>query len=122
MSKEKIFLSVIFFVIFQTSCSRAETLSELDPPKFELKGVIDWKNGIANLVQERCASCHAKVLGRFVPETTPLLDFTVESEFLSVRQRSLQRIQDERNPMPPLYADPLFEDERQLLIEFLKKS
>ena len=99
-------------------CSRAETLADLKPAPVDISASSPtWQNGIAQLVKERCASCHAEKKTEFVPESTPLLDFNIETEFRSVRKRSLSRILDTDNPMPPTYADPLSTDE----IEFLKK-
>ena len=115
--------SILFsFVLFATACSRAETLAELSPPAVDISASEpSWNNGVAQLVKERCASCHAAGLTEFVPESTPLLDFNVESEFRSVRQRSLARIEDDSNPMPPTYADPLSDDEKQFLKNYLSR-
>jgi len=116
MKSDSIIVLMFNFVLFATACSRAETLAELSPPAVDVSAADpSWDNGVAQLVKERCASCHAAGLGEFVPETTPLLDFTVEAEFKSVRQRSLARIEDAANPMPPTYADPLTDEEKDFL-------
>jgi mono/diheme cytochrome c family protein len=103
-------------------CSRAETLADLKPNEISLNSENpSWENGISELVKERCASCHSARKGEFVPETTPFLDFNKEEELLSVRNRSIARIRDVNNPMPPRYADPLSQDEADVLLKYLEK-
>ncbi|NBW80134.1 hypothetical protein EBR21_00115 [bacterium] len=112
-------ISISFFVII-SACSRAETLAGLKPAPVDISAPVPtWQNGVAKLVNERCASCHSERKGEFVPTSTPLLDFNIEAEFRSVKQRSLARIQDNEKPMPPTYADPLSEDERKFLEKYL---
>lgn len=115
-----LFLAQIGFVA--TGCSRADTLADLTPPAVAVDALNPtWDNGISILVKERCASCHSARKGEFVPETTPFLDFNKEEELLSVRMRSIARIQDVDNPMPPRYADPLSQEEAEILVEYLEE-
>ena len=117
------FFSVLTLTALNTAaCSSAETLAELVPPQVAVDAQNPtWNNGIANLVKERCASCHGARKEAFVPSSTPFLDFTKEEEFRSVRFRSIARIKDEANPMPPRYADPISKTEAEALIRYLEK-
>ncbi|MFZ9520355.1 MAG: hypothetical protein ACO3A4_07750 [Silvanigrellaceae bacterium] len=112
----------ISFVAIISACSHAETLADITPTGVNISATVpSWQNGVGQLVKERCASCHTEKKSEFVPASTPLLDFNIEAEFRSVRQRSLARIQDNENPMPPRYADPLSENEVRFLAEYLSK-
>lgn len=121
MKFTKIFSVLTLTALSTVACSRAETLAELEPPQvaFDAQNPT-WNNGIANLVKERCASCHGARKEAFVPASTPLLDFTKEDEFRSVRFRSIARMKDLANPMPPRYADPISESEAEVLIRYLE--
>ncbi len=122
MRQNSLFILFLGSVFFTTACSRAETLSKLVPPAVDVSAVeATWDNGVRQLVKERCASCHAAALGEFVPDSTPLLDFTLEDEFRSVRGRSLARIEDAANPMPPNYSDPLSQEEKEFLRKYLSR-
>ncbi|MEN9825925.1 MAG: hypothetical protein RI953_1670 [Pseudomonadota bacterium] len=120
MKKVKTHIIALAFLVITSACSRAETLAGLKPTPVDISAPVPtWQNGVAQLVKERCASCHSEKKSEFVPVSTPLLDFNIEAEFRSVRQRSLARIQDNENPMPPTYADPLSADERKFLEKYL---
>lgn len=109
------------FWVLLASCGHSDTLDSLTPPVVTFsRENPNWKNGIGELVRERCASCHAKSRQHYAPPQAPLIDFTQESEFLLLKKRSLARIQGEGAVMPPAYADPLTEDEKNVLVLYLQ--
>jgi hypothetical protein len=54
------------------ACSEADTLGDEPPTEIVIEGTPTWKNGIGELVELKCASCHQVPASSYTPEGTPL--------------------------------------------------
>lgn len=53
------------------ACAEAETLGDKPPDEVTITGTPTWRNGVSELVQMKCASCHQAPLGQLAPAYTP---------------------------------------------------
>ena len=53
------------------ACSEADTLGDEPPTEIVIEGTPTWRNGIGELVELKCASCHQVPASSFTPEGTP---------------------------------------------------
>jgi mono/diheme cytochrome c family protein len=111
---------------FLVSCSKAETLHNLQPPVVAFNAENPtWENGMGALVNERCATCHSPTPSSVAPRGTGalVLDFRNKSEFDSLAKSNRSTIlglgRKGVEVMPPTYADPLSEAEKTALIKYL---
>ena len=54
------------------ACSEADTLGDEPPTEIVIEGTPSWRNGIGELVELKCASCHQVPASSYTPEGTPL--------------------------------------------------
>ena len=52
-------------------CSEADTLGDEPPTEIVIEGTPTWRNGIGELVELKCASCHQVPASSYTPEGTP---------------------------------------------------
>ena len=57
------------FILF--ACSEADTLGDEPPTEIVIEGTPTWRNGIGELVELKCASCHQVPASSYTPEGTP---------------------------------------------------
>jgi len=62
---------VLGFTMLLMSCSEADTLGDEPPDEIVIEGAPTWENGIGELVQLKCASCHQVPASSYTPEGTP---------------------------------------------------
>ena len=83
-----------------------------------------WNNGIREVVEKRCDNCHAKGERPFAPSNVASFKsgFSESEETFQATwaAASLARVKNTSNPMPPSYADPLFEEEKTALVSYLE--
>ena len=65
-------LFVLGFTMLLMSCSEADTLGDEPPDEIVIEGTPTWENGIGELVEMKCASCHQVPASSYTPEGTPL--------------------------------------------------
>ena len=53
------------------ACSEADTLGDEPPTEIVIEGTPTWRNGIGELVELKCASCHQVPASSYTPEGTP---------------------------------------------------
>ena len=104
------------------ACSEADTLGDEPPTEIVIEGTPTWRNGIGELVELKCASCHQVPASSYTPEGTPAtLDLRHYGTAGSVRGGDSlevwinagileQKLGDIRK-MPLEYATPLTERE-----------
>lgn len=100
----------------------------------------DWEDNINNIVKFKCASCHTRATPWFKPANTPD-KINEQNQNFSLNRIELEAFFDERNqemmrlvekcivdvcgtegiPMPPNYATPLNDVEKQGLVNFVKR-
>ena len=92
-------------------------------------GLIGWESGAGQVITQKCANCHTSHRSQYVPSNTPhILDGIESADFFDKPEnRGLARAMRKRiesaeavRQMPPKFATPLFEDEKTVLIAFLK--
>ena len=54
------------------ACSEADTLGDEPPTEIVIEGTPTWRNGIGELVELKCASCHQVPASSYTPEGTPV--------------------------------------------------
>jgi hypothetical protein len=64
-------LFVLGFTMLLMSCSEADTLGDEPPDEIVIEGTPTWKNGIGELVELKCASCHQVPSSSYTPHGTP---------------------------------------------------
>ena len=64
-------LFVLGFSLLLMSCSEADTLGDEPPDEIVIEGTPTWRNGIGELVELKCASCHQVPASSYTPEGTP---------------------------------------------------
>ena len=64
-------LFVLGFSLLLMSCSEADTLGDEPPDEIVIEGTPTWENGIGELVEMKCASCHQVPASSYTPEGTP---------------------------------------------------
>ncbi|MGA0192407.1 MAG: hypothetical protein ACO3LW_16515 [bacterium] len=64
-------LFVLGFSLLLMSCSEADTLGDDPPDEIVIEGTPTWENGIGELVELKCASCHQVPASSYTPEGTP---------------------------------------------------
>ena len=64
-------LFVLGFTMLLMSCSEADTLGDEPPDEIVIEGTPTWENGIGELVEMKCASCHQVPASSYTPEGTP---------------------------------------------------
>ncbi|MEL0279068.1 MAG: hypothetical protein VXB67_15550 [Deltaproteobacteria bacterium] len=53
------------------ACSEADTLGDEPPTEIVIEGTPTWRNGIGELVELKCASCHQVPASSYTPGGTP---------------------------------------------------
>ena len=53
------------------ACSEVDTLGDEPPTEIVIEGTPTWRNGIGELVELKCASCHQVPASSYTPEGTP---------------------------------------------------
>ena len=53
------------------ACSEADTLGDEPPTEIVIEGAPTWRNGIGELVELKCASCHQVPAASYTPHGTP---------------------------------------------------
>ena len=53
------------------ACSEADTLGDEPPTEIVIEGTPTWRNGIGELVELKCASCHQVPAASYTPHGTP---------------------------------------------------
>ena len=53
------------------ACSEADTLGDEPPTEIVIEGTPTWRNGIGELVELKCASCHQVPASSYTPHGTP---------------------------------------------------
>ena len=53
-------------------CSEADTLGDEPPTEIVIEGTPTWRNGIGELVELKCASCHQVPASSYTPADTPM--------------------------------------------------
>jgi mono/diheme cytochrome c family protein len=88
-----------------------------------------WDGGAGEVITQKCASCHTAQRSKFVPDNTPheldgieSLDFFKNPENRGIAKSMRKRIEstDATRQMPPKFATPLYEDEKAVVLAFLK--
>ncbi|MGA0261350.1 MAG: hypothetical protein ACO3NI_14465, partial [bacterium] len=64
-------LFVLGFTMLLMSCSEADTLGDEPPDEIVIEGTPTWENGIGELVELKCASCHQVPASSYTPHGTP---------------------------------------------------
>jgi len=64
-------LFVLGFSLLLMSCSEADTLGDEPPDEIVIEGTPTWENGIGELVELKCASCHQVPAASYTPHGTP---------------------------------------------------
>ena len=64
-------LFVLGFTMLLMSCSEADTLGDDPPDEIVIEGTPTWENGIGELVELKCASCHQVPDSSYTPHGTP---------------------------------------------------
>ena len=64
-------LFVLGFTMLLMSCSEADTLGDEPPDEIVIEGTPTWENGIGELVELKCASCHQVPASSYTPYGTP---------------------------------------------------
>ena len=64
-------LFVLGFSLLLMSCSEADTLGDDPTDEIVIEGTPTWENGIGELVELKCASCHQVPASSYTPEGTP---------------------------------------------------
>ena len=54
------------------ACSEADTLGDEPPTEIVIEGTPTWRNGIGELVELKCASCHQVPASSYTPADTPM--------------------------------------------------
>ena len=54
------------------ACSEADTLGDEPPTEIIIEGTPTWRNGIGELVELKCASCHQVPAASYTPTDTPM--------------------------------------------------
>jgi len=65
-------LFVLGFSLLLMSCSEADTLGDEPPDEIVIEGTPTWRNGIGELVELKCASCHQVPASSYTPAGTPM--------------------------------------------------
>jgi cytochrome c5 len=123
----KIILGSISFLTlgaFIAACSAYDLGSE-KPKEVPINAANPtWEGGIQAIVAKRCDNCHAKVQSKFVPGGAKKYNFGLsesEAEFAKhLSGTQLYVFNKPENPMPPNYADQLFENEKAALKKYLE--
>ena len=76
MTKRNNFTNYIsyFFVLlslFSLSCSQADTLGQEVPDETIIVGNPTWNNGIGEIMQNKCGTCHDVPQSEYIPNNTP---------------------------------------------------
>jgi mono/diheme cytochrome c family protein len=91
--------------------------------------LASWDGGAGKVITQKCANCHTSARSRFVPDNTPhdldgieSLDFFMKPENRGIAKMMRKRIEstDATRQMPPKFATPLYEDEKTVVLAFLK--
>ena len=104
------------------ACSEADTLGDEPPTEIVIEGAPTWRNGIGELVELKCASCHQVPAASYTPHGTPTTmdlryiesDGTIRGgDFLEVWINAgiLEQKLGGIRKMPLEYATPLTERE-----------
>jgi len=82
-----------------------------------------WDNGVQQILERRCDSCHAKGERPFAPANVAPYKWGLSEGEDAFKTRyataSLASVLDAGDPMPPNYADPLSDDERAALVKYI---
>ncbi len=134
-------LSIATFSFLMAGCAAYDLGNEgkkIFPPN-NVENPI-WEDNIKNIVEFKCASCHTPKEPWYKPKNTPAFK-NAENPNFSLENISLQAFFDEKNqemmrkvklciesvcgvdgvPMPPKFATPLDEKEKQGLLNFVSK-
>ena len=64
-------LLLICCLFLMLACSEADTLGDEPPTEIVIEGSPTWENGIGELVELKCASCHQVPASSYTPHRTP---------------------------------------------------
>jgi hypothetical protein len=116
---------IIFLALSVTSCSAYDLGSETAPEIAVDADNPTWDGGVANIIDERCASCHSNLGANFVPANTPESYEQMDQKSFYDDKDNLDKIRNIRfrmlsteDPMPPNFASPLYENELNALEKF----
>ena len=132
-------LFVLGFSLLLMSCSEADTLGDEPPDEIVIEGAPTWENGIGELVQLKCASCHQVPAVSYTPADTPMyFDLryyedqgnvpgakTIFNIWSDNRTGSIQILRTDfagKRKMPLEYATPLTIQEIESLEKWVQQS
>jgi len=61
-------LGLLALALWTLGCSDADTLGDEPPPEIVIQGAPTWENGVAELIELKCAYCHAIPLPPLAPD------------------------------------------------------
>lgn len=124
-------MGALIAAIQLASCHSSD-LGSKSPDKVSIDmSLSEWNAGAGKVIEQKCANCHTSNRSPFVPANTPHeLDGIGSQAFFQDPSNSglvksmLRRVEstDSRRQMPPRFATPLYDDEKSVLIAFLKAS
>lgn len=130
-TKIKLLISLIMtFGVLGTAACRSNDLGSARPDKVKVDlSLSGWESGAGQVIAQKCANCHTTQRSSFVPANTPetldaiqSIDFFKNTEnlglFIAMRKRI--ETEDPKKQMPPRFATPLYDDEKAVVLEFLK--
>jgi hypothetical protein len=93
-----------------------------DPPNRVPPGMRDMPCDVQEVLATKCATCHSDpTFGGAPMPLTSIEHFTgTLSSGASVADAVIDRIQDEARPMPPVTQDPLTDDEKRIIIDWIE--
>ena len=123
------------------ACSEADTLGDEPPTEIVIEGAPTWRNGIGELVELKCASCHQVPAASYTPADTPMyfdlryyedqenilgakkiFNFWSDNSTGSIRIRILQGDFGGKRKMPLDYATPLTVQEIESLEKWVEQG
>jgi hypothetical protein len=115
-----------FFLMFLISSCRAYDLGNRPPIEIEVDpDNAVWSQGIQSLIAAKCDTCHQTGGSEFEPYPARFYRFDLsfdEDSFRRYLVTSCHRIQLHSNPMPPAYATPLTDNEREALLRYCERE
>lgn len=127
--KTSLATTILLNIGFLFSC-HSNDLGKQKPDKISVDiSLTDWDSGAGKIIASKCANCHTSQRSQFVPSNTPddldeisTIDFFKNPENRGLVRSMRKRIEsdDAGKQMPPRFATPLYEDEKAVLLSFLK--
>ena len=120
---------LLLLAILNQSC-RSGDLGAKRPDHVSVNtGITGWDSGAGAVLATKCANCHSAERSDFVPSNTPTIlngiatiEFFKKEENRGLARAMRTRIESETSDtvMPPRFATPLYDDEKAVVLSFLK--